>query len=230
MPADLGNRDAEIDRRIEDARAVEMQTQCFRSSELARTREVVERQHFAGLGILQAQQAGLGKMRIVGLDRGLDVGEIERSIRLVVERLRLDATEHGRASAFELVGVGLLSDDVLVAALTMGHQREQIALRAAGHTKHPGHTELLADLTGTPEVSMLLMTPWCDTVSMLTVSLGRTRATGARPSGISPHATVSGVDRTCISAGCGIEVQPARHSTSAMRDFIWRRPPIFLPV
>lgn len=32
------------------------------------------------------------------------------------------------------------------------------ALHAAGH-KYPGHTELLAHLTGTPEVSMMLMTP-----------------------------------------------------------------------
>ena len=32
------------------------------------------------------------------------------------------------------------------------------ALQAAGH-KFPGHTELLAHLTGTPEVSMMLTTP-----------------------------------------------------------------------
>lgn len=32
------------------------------------------------------------------------------------------------------------------------------ALHAAGH-KYPGHTELLAELTGTPEVSMMLSTP-----------------------------------------------------------------------
>src|SRR4029079_12023270 len=32
------------------------------------------------------------------------------------------------------------------------------ALHAAGH-RYPGHTELLAALTGTPEVSMMLTTP-----------------------------------------------------------------------
>ena len=32
------------------------------------------------------------------------------------------------------------------------------ALHAAGH-KYPGHTELLAHLTGTPEVSMMLVSP-----------------------------------------------------------------------
>src|SRR5690606_6985232 len=32
------------------------------------------------------------------------------------------------------------------------------ALHAGGHI-YPGHTELLADLTGTPEVSMMLSTP-----------------------------------------------------------------------
>ncbi len=34
----------------------------------------------------------------------------------------------------------------------------KVALHAAGH-KYPGHTELLAELTGTPEVSMLLSAP-----------------------------------------------------------------------
>ena len=32
------------------------------------------------------------------------------------------------------------------------------ALHAAGH-KYPGHTEMLAHLTGTPEVSMMLVSP-----------------------------------------------------------------------
>ncbi len=34
------------------------------------------------------------------------------------------------------------------------------ALHAAGH-KFPGHTEMLAHLTGTPEVSMMLSRPNC---------------------------------------------------------------------
>jgi 4-hydroxythreonine-4-phosphate dehydrogenase len=52
------------------------------------------------------------------------------------------------------------------AELAMAHQIDAIctaplnkeAMHAAGH-KFPGHTELLASLTGTPEVSMLLVTP-----------------------------------------------------------------------
>lgn len=41
------------------------------------------------------------------------------------------------------------------------------ALHAAGH-KFPGHTELLAHLTGTPEVSMMLMTPHLRVVHVTT--------------------------------------------------------------
>ena len=77
-------------------------------------------------------------MRIIGLDRGLDPAEIERAIRLVVQRLRLDAAEHRRSAAFVLVGVPLLADDVLVAALAMGQQREQIALGTARDGKSYG--------------------------------------------------------------------------------------------
>ena len=143
MPADLGYRDTEIDRRIEDARAVEMQTQPFRSRELARTRQIVERQHFAGLGILQAQQAGLGKMRIIGLDRGLDPGKVERAVRLVVQRLRLDAAEHRRPAAFVLVGMALLADDVFVAALAVGEQSQKVALRPAADEERGFRAEAL---------------------------------------------------------------------------------------
>src|SRR3954465_4445068 len=51
---------------------------------------------------------------------------------------------------------------------------------------------------------------------MLTVCPCRTRATGARPSGMWPHTTVSGVDRTCRSAVGGMAVQPAAHSNEAV--------------
>ncbi|HKX94811.1 MAG TPA: 4-hydroxythreonine-4-phosphate dehydrogenase PdxA, partial [Methylibium sp.] len=41
------------------------------------------------------------------------------------------------------------------------------ALHAAGH-RYPGHTELLAELTGTPEVSMLLIAPGLRVVHVTT--------------------------------------------------------------
>ncbi|MGH3321296.1 MAG: 4-hydroxythreonine-4-phosphate dehydrogenase PdxA [Streptosporangiaceae bacterium] len=41
------------------------------------------------------------------------------------------------------------------------------ALRAGGHS-YPGHTEMLADLTGTPEVSMMLSTPTLKVIHVTT--------------------------------------------------------------
>jgi len=39
--------------------------------------QVGERQHFAALGILEAQEPRLREMRIVGLDGGFDAAQIE---------------------------------------------------------------------------------------------------------------------------------------------------------
>jgi 4-hydroxythreonine-4-phosphate dehydrogenase len=52
--------------------------------------------------------------------------------------------------------VRLVQDGVAQAVCTAPLSKE--ALHAAGH-KYPGHTELLAALTGTPEVSMMLVAP-----------------------------------------------------------------------
>ncbi len=61
-------------------------------------------------------------------------------------------------AAFEYVvrAVALANTGALAAICTAPLNKE--ALHAAGHG-YPGHTELLAELTGTPEVSMLLMAP-----------------------------------------------------------------------
>jgi hypothetical protein len=72
-------------------------------------------------------------VRVVGLDRGFDVGQRDRAVGLLRQRLRLDAAQHGGAAAFPAVGVRHLADDVLVAALAVRHQRAQVALRAGGH-------------------------------------------------------------------------------------------------
>jgi 4-hydroxythreonine-4-phosphate dehydrogenase len=61
-------------------------------------------------------------------------------------------------AAYEYVvrAVALAKTGALAAICTAPLNKE--ALHAGGH-KYPGHTELLAELTGTPEVSMLLMAP-----------------------------------------------------------------------
>ena len=91
IPADVGDRHLQMHGCVEYARAVQMQAESAGAREFLRPFQVVERQHLAALRILQAEQPRPGKMRIVRLDRGFDAREIERTIRFVVERLRLDA-------------------------------------------------------------------------------------------------------------------------------------------
>ena len=62
-----------------------------------------------------------------------------------------DAAYHYVKAATELALAGKV-DAICTAPLN------KEALHAGGH-HYPGHTEMLADLTGTPEVSMMLMTP-----------------------------------------------------------------------
>jgi 4-phospho-D-threonate 3-dehydrogenase / 4-phospho-D-erythronate 3-dehydrogenase len=63
----------------------------------------------------------------------------------------------GDAAYHYLVVAARMALDGKVAAICTAPLNKE-ALQAAGH-KFPGHTELLAHLTGTPEVSMMLSTP-----------------------------------------------------------------------
>jgi 4-phospho-D-threonate 3-dehydrogenase / 4-phospho-D-erythronate 3-dehydrogenase len=69
---------------------------------------------------------------------------------------RLDALGGAAAHAYIAQAVRLAMDAAIPAICTAPLNKE--ALHAAGH-HYPGHTELLAHLSGTPEVSMLLMAP-----------------------------------------------------------------------
>jgi 4-phospho-D-threonate 3-dehydrogenase / 4-phospho-D-erythronate 3-dehydrogenase len=69
---------------------------------------------------------------------------------------RLDAAGGAAAYAYIAQAVRLAMDGRLSAVCTAPLNKE--ALHAAGH-RYPGHTELLAELSGTPEVSMLLIAP-----------------------------------------------------------------------
>ena len=95
--------------------------------------QVVVGQGMAVPGVLQAQQAGAREMRVVGFDRRRDVGQRHAALGVLAQGLGLHAAQHGRATAFVAVGVGQLTDDVLVTAPAMRQDAAQIALRAAGH-------------------------------------------------------------------------------------------------
>jgi len=69
---------------------------------------------------------------------------------------KLSAQAGEAAFQYLAVAAGLAMDGKVAAICTAPLNKE--ALQAAGH-KFPGHTELLAHLTGTPEVSMMLTTP-----------------------------------------------------------------------
>jgi len=83
------------------------------------------------------------------------------------------------------------------------------ALHAAGH-RYPGHTELLAQLTGTPEVSMLLMAPRLRVIHVTThiglldaverIEPGLVERTIARGYTLLQHAGIA-APRVCV---CGI--------------------------
>jgi 4-hydroxythreonine-4-phosphate dehydrogenase len=90
------------------------------------------------------------------------------------------------------------------------------ALHAAGH-RYPGHTELLADLTGTPEVSMLLIAPGLRVVHV-TTHIGLLDAVARIDPGLvartirRAHETLvrAGIDRPRIAV-CGINPHAGEH-------------------
>jgi 4-hydroxythreonine-4-phosphate dehydrogenase len=90
------------------------------------------------------------------------------------------------------------------------------ALHAAGH-RYPGHTELLADLTGTPEVSMLLIAPGLRVVHV-TTHIGLIDAVARIDAGLvartirRAHETLvrAGIERPRIAV-CGINPHAGEH-------------------
>jgi len=71
-------------------------------------------------------------VKIVRLDCRRNSAEVECSVRFELDRLGLNTAEYRRTAAFVFVGMRLLADDILIAALAMGQQRHQIALGSGG--------------------------------------------------------------------------------------------------
>ena len=70
-------------------------------------------------------------------DRCGDFGKCNGAVGVLLQRLRLNAAEHGRTATLPAIGVGHLPDDVLVTSFAMRHQRREITLRA-GREKESG--------------------------------------------------------------------------------------------
>src|SRR6266480_731623 len=80
-------------------------------------------------GVLESEQARSREMRIVRLDRRLDLTEVERAVGAVGDGLRLDRAEHREAAGFIAVAVRLRAEDHFVSALAVAHQRGEVGLR-----------------------------------------------------------------------------------------------------
>jgi hypothetical protein len=106
-------------------------------------RQIVQRQYLSTLGVFQAQQPGARVVKIVGLDDAGDLIQIQAAVALEIQRLWLNAAEDGAAAALRAVTVGKLSCYVLVAALAVAQQGEEISLGAAGDEQRRLMTEHL---------------------------------------------------------------------------------------
>ena len=103
---------------------------------------------FAVRAIAHPREAEFGTGTVEVIDLAL--------VPLDLVRGRASAAAGEAAYRFIERAVALAREDVLDAICTAPISKE--ALNAAGH-RYPGHTELLAKLTGTPEVSLALLSP-----------------------------------------------------------------------
>ena len=101
-------------------------------------------QHLAVDGVLQAQQPGAGEVMVGRLHSRLGRSQVDHAVVAPRHRLGLDGAEHRPAAALVHVRVGVVADDVLVAAPAVGEQPAQVALGAAGHEE----SGLLAEQRG----------------------------------------------------------------------------------
>jgi 4-hydroxythreonine-4-phosphate dehydrogenase len=141
------------------------------------------------IAVTMGDGAGIGPEIIVA---ALSQTDLEAVVIGDAKRLRLAAEIVG-APVPEVIDLDLLPDDLpwgrvdkrageaayqyvkKAAELALAHEVDAIctaplnkaALHAAGH-EYPGHTELLADLTGTEEVSMMLSTPQVKVIHVTT--------------------------------------------------------------
>ena len=137
------------------------------------------------VGITMGDPAGVGPEVVV---KALSRPEVREWCRPVVigdaKRLALAARLAGKASDLDCIDLNLVPEDLpfgkvsaqageaafryieRAASLALAGELDAIctapiskeALNAAGH-RYPGHTELLAELTGTAEVSLMLVSP-----------------------------------------------------------------------
>ena len=84
-------------------------------------------------------------MYVGGLDGAGDALDREGPIRLVLQRLRLDAAEHRGSPLLIFVGMRLLTDEVFIASAAVSHQSREVALRTGRKKKRTGKSKAFGD-------------------------------------------------------------------------------------
>ena len=87
--------------------------------EFSRFAEVFERKYSSALRVLETQQSCSSEMDVIRLDDSRDFLEIQRTVGFEVQGLRLDRAQGRSPTSLVLVGVGLLTDDKLIASLAV---------------------------------------------------------------------------------------------------------------
>src|ERR1700723_351564 len=111
---------------------MEVSDQAFVVRELRDLPLVGRREHPAADRILERQQSGGSEMDVLRLDGPGDAFDRNAAVRLVFQRLGLNTAENRGPALLVAIRVGLLADQVLLAAAAVSHQACQIALRAGG--------------------------------------------------------------------------------------------------
>ena len=134
---------AQLHDRIEKPRSIEMSSDPARVHEIGGGAQIRGRQDPAAHRVFQGEQPRPCEMDIRRLDGARDALDRDAAVPLILEGLRLNAAEHGGSPLLVAVGMSVLPDEIFIAAITMRHERRQIALRTGGKEQSARKTEAL---------------------------------------------------------------------------------------
>jgi hypothetical protein len=135
MLGDLAHIGSQRNRRVEDARAIQVHRDAMGISHTLDCRHLLWTGHGAAMPIvrvLKANQSAARVVLIVGSNRGLNrLGSQDAS--LTIDQTRQQPSYGSHTALLAPVGVRLRLHDDFITTLAMTHQRDQVALTAAAH-------------------------------------------------------------------------------------------------
>jgi hypothetical protein len=209
-----------------------MALQAVRLGEVGGRLHVAEGQQLAAQRVLQCEQPGAREVRVVGLDRRLDLRQRQRTVRRVVERLRLHAAEDRSAATFPAVAMRLLAHDVLVATAAVREIAQRLLCVPVGMKSAASKPSMAAILScsaftlgSVPKTSSprgaVAIAARMQGVGWVTVSLRR--STGAFGMGSAQKVLEHGV-AVLGEDGFGVELHASIRTSCAKP--VWRTPMI----